>query len=93
MLVVLLIWDPWNVAHNARHEVTPDEVEEVCHDDPMTSATYEGRLRVIGQTLAGRMLTVILAPRNGDGTYYTVTARSASRKERRFYSESQGGNG
>ena len=22
-----LIWDSWNVAHSARHEVTPDEVE------------------------------------------------------------------
>ncbi len=26
-----LIWDSWNVAYIARHEVTSDEVEEVCH--------------------------------------------------------------
>jgi hypothetical protein len=25
-----LIWDDWNIAHIARHEVSPDEVEEVC---------------------------------------------------------------
>ncbi len=86
-MVVRLIWDPWNVTHIARHEVTPDEVEEVCHGDPMTSETYGGRLRVVGQTLAGRVLTLILAPRDDDGVYYTVTARSASRKERRLYRE------
>lgn len=55
-----LIWDDWNIAHIARHDVTPDEVEEVCHGDPMTSQTYKRRIRVIGPTETGRMLTVIL---------------------------------
>ena len=84
------MWDAWNVPHIARHEVTPEEVEEVCHGSPMTSATYEGRLRVVGPTDAGRMLTVILAPQ-GRGVYYPVTARPASRKERQVYKEQQGG--
>jgi uncharacterized protein len=82
-----LIWDTFNVAHIARHNVTPEEVEEVCHGTAFFSEnTYKGRLRVIGSNAAGRLLTVILAPQ-GRGIYYPVTARTASRKERRQYRE------
>jgi len=84
-----LIWDTWNVAHIARHQVTPDEVEEVCHDRPMTSDTYKGRIRVVGLTLRGRVLTVILAPRDQEGVYYPITARPADRKERGNYRKEQ----
>ena len=37
-----LIWDSWNITHIARHDVTPDEVEDVCHGDYMASQTYKG---------------------------------------------------
>lgn len=84
-----LIWDAWNVAHIARHDVTPEEVEEVCNGRPIASETYGGRIRLIGPTLGGAMRVVILAPRER-GAYYTVTARPASRKERRQYSEQMG---
>ena len=62
LFVRLLVWDSWNVAHIARHDVIPEEVEEVCHGEPVTSGTDKGRLRVVGATRNGRMLTVILAP-------------------------------
>lgn len=93
MIVVrLLIWNPWNVSHIAIHHVTMEEVEEVCHGPAMTSVTYEGRIRAVGPTGAGRMLTVVLAQRwEEEGTYYPVTARPASRKERRLYQEREGG--
>jgi len=92
IIVRRLIWDPGNVAHIALHAVTPDEVEEVCHSEPITSATHHGRLRVVGPTRAGRMLTVILDPEpDQDGVYYPVTARPASRKERRGYQQAKGG--
>ena len=84
-----LVWNSWNIAHIARHDVVPDEVEEVCHGDYMTSETYKGRIRVVGPTLAGRMLTVILAPK-GAGTYSTVTAHNASAGERKRYHELKG---
>jgi uncharacterized DUF497 family protein len=91
MLVVRrLLRDEWNVAPIARHEVFPEEVEEVCHGRPLTSATYNDRLRVIGPTALGRMLTVILAP-EGEAVYYVVTARPARRKERQRYSDETGG--
>ena len=86
-----LIWDAWNVAHIARHHVIPEEVEEVCHGQPITSQTYKGRLRVVGPTRRNRMLTVILAPTDNEGVYYPVTARPADRKERRNYEQQQRG--
>jgi uncharacterized DUF497 family protein len=82
-----LIWDTWNVAHIARHRVTPEEVEEVCHGQPITSQTYKGRLLVVGPTRRRRLLTVILAPTVDAGVYYPVTARPADRKERRRYEQ------
>jgi hypothetical protein len=85
-----LIWDPWNVGHILRHEVSPEEVEEVCHSDHIIRETYKGRLILIGPTVAGRLLAVVLAPEGG-GAYYPVTARPASRKERRKYGEEKGG--
>ncbi len=80
-----LVWDSWNVAHIARHEVTPDEVEEVCHGEYIVRQTYDDRLLLIGPTLSGRILVVILGPTEKVGIYYPVTARPASRKERGLY--------
>jgi uncharacterized DUF497 family protein len=87
-----LVWDAWNLAHIARHEVTPEEVEEVCGGGPMVEASYGGRFSVIGPTAWNRMLTVIVAPREERGTYYPITARSADKQERQdwsTYKESQ----
>lgn len=81
-----LIWEEWNVEHIARHAVTPQELEAICHGQFVASATYGGRLRLIGRTADGRLLTIILAP-EGAGIYCPVTARPASRKERHRYDE------
>jgi uncharacterized DUF497 family protein len=62
-------------------------VEEVCHGQPITSETYKGRIRVVGLTRSGQILTVILAPTPDAGVYYPITARPADRKERRNYRE------
>lgn len=80
-----LVWDSWNVAHIARHEVTPNEVEEVCHGEYIVRQTYDDRLLLIGPTLSGRILAVILDPTKKVGVYYPVTSRPASRKERGLY--------
>lgn len=79
-----LIWDPWNVAHIACHQVSPEEGEEVCHGSPLVQQGYQRRIVLIGPTLAGRMLAVVLDP-EGRGVYYPVTARPASHKERALY--------
>jgi uncharacterized DUF497 family protein len=84
-----LIWDSWNVAHIARHNVSPYEVEEVCQGNFMSSATYKGRIRVLGPTRSGRMLVIILAPRE-TRDYYTVTAHDANPPEERRYYQVKG---
>lgn len=86
-----LIWDSWNVGHIARHNVTPDEVEEACHTAPLVQETHSGRFLLTGPTANGRMLAVVLDPELETGVYYPVTARSADRKERRMYAERQKG--
>lgn len=84
-----LVWDDWNVAHIARHDVTPAEVEEVCQAHGMVLQGSKGRLVFIAPTHAGRLLAVILDPESDadQGVYYPVTARPAARKERRLYQQ------
>ena len=84
-----LVWDDWNVAHIIRHDVAPEEVEEVCNGEFIARGSYEGRVMLIGPTSSNRMLALVLAPRE-NGIYYTVTARPASRKERRLYQDEEG---
>ena len=81
-----LVWDNWNVNHIARHQVTPEEVEQVCHALHVVRESYKDRLLMIGPTRSGRMLAVVLDP-EGDDVYYVVTARVADRRERRIYQE------
>ncbi len=75
-----LVWDLGNVAHIARHRVVISEVEGLCHGTPEVWVTYAHRLRLVGPTRNGRMLTAILEPLE-DRLYRVVTARPASRKE------------
>jgi uncharacterized DUF497 family protein len=86
-----LVWDDFNVPHIARHDVTPDEAEVVCHGVHIVREAYGGRIMLIGPTLRRRMLAVFLAPELEADVYYPVTARRASRKERAIYDRSQKG--
>ena len=81
-----LIWNDWNVEHIARHEVEPEEVEQVCHGNFIASQTYKGRIRITGPTTDERMLAIILKP-EGDGKYYCVTAHDANKGETQRYHE------
>ena len=86
-----LVWDTWNVNHIARHGVIPTEAAEVCSNPVIVRQSYADRLVVVGPTNTGRMLAVILEPLDPDTrTNYVVTARPASRRERRLYREEVG---
>lgn len=80
------------MGHIARHQVSPEEVEEVCHGNPLVLTGHMARLIVIGPTAEGRMVAAILAPEEA-GVYYPVTARPASRKERALYRREKGEGG
>ena len=85
-----LLWDDWNRAHIARHQVTQEEVEQICQGDYIFWETYDGRILIVGETKMGRLISVVVGDK-GEGLYYPVTARPASRKERRRYLELKGG--
>ncbi len=78
------------MAHIARHEVTPEEVEQVCQGEPVVQVGAHGRLLVFGPAASGRVLTIVLDPEGSDA-YYPVTARPASRRERAIYASQRGG--
>lgn len=58
----------------------------MCHGLPLVQAGKKGRKLIIGPTKDQRMITVIL-DYEGNGKYYPVTARDASRKERKLYKQ------
>lgn len=89
--IVHLTWDSWNIDHIARHNVIPEEVEQVCHTDPVTQKGKKGRLLVFGPTKDDRMLAVILDPEEEKGVYYPVTAYKASNKLIKIYLNQKGG--
>lgn len=79
-----LDWNENRKEHIARHRVSLDEVEEVVFSKHYDVKTKQGRYRLIGQTENGRYLVVILEP--GDyGWFEPITARDATRNERRLY--------
>ena len=79
-----LEWDGWNEEHIARHGVTPDEAFQVVWNNHVITRARGNTFRVIGQTDGGRYLTLYVAPRSG-GSFYVVTARDATARERRAF--------
>jgi hypothetical protein len=82
-------WDSANTEHIARHNVTPEEAEEVIQNDPLDAPAVlrngEKRTVNLGKTDAGRVLVIVVTERND--MYRVVTARPAKKKERAFYSK------
>lgn len=85
-----LIWDEGNTAHIARHDVTPKEVEEVCHGQYLVKDAKAGRVMIIGSTKSGRALCIIIDPEAEERIWYPVTARPADKAERKKYTQETG---
>lgn len=79
-----LVVEPGREEHIAHHHVAIVEAEDVVFGTPYIRKERQGYLRLIGQTAAGRYLTVFIAPRGGEA-YGLVTARDATIRERRQY--------
>jgi uncharacterized DUF497 family protein len=80
-------WDAENVDHIARHDVTPQEIEEVFNDDPEYALNYtkdgEERFQAFGVTVQGRYLTVAYTER--EAMIRPITVWDMNRKERKNY--------
>lgn len=84
MVIKKLVWDEWNISHIVRHNVSPEEVEAVCKSKNLFNRWKNKLYRVIGQTEEGRYLTILLAKRLSQ-SYFPVTARDSTDKERKSF--------
>jgi uncharacterized protein len=86
-------WDEGNSRKNEKHGVTKAEVEQTFLNKPLIvvldikHSQQEPRLHALGRTDANRRLHTTFTVR-GDGTLIRpISARVASRKERKVYEE------
>ena len=76
-----LVFDEYNLAHIKKHGVTREEMEEVGKNFLYHRKTHTGRYLAVGR--AGLRIITLVIRRESQGKYYVVTARDASKKERR----------
>ena len=85
-------WDKHNAGHIAKHQVRPDEVEQVLLNSPIpvNEEIHNGEERFlnIGHTQAGKVLWVCWTLR--DGKMRPVTSWVASRDDREDYYAQKG---
>jgi hypothetical protein len=85
-------WDDANVQHLARHNVRPEEAEQVI----LNGTAYvefqienaEERFAVVGRTNSGRFLTLVLTERFG--AVRPITAWDSTREEEAQYWNAKG---
>lgn len=85
MEVDQLVWDQANSEHIwLKHKVSQDEVEQVVYDKEHKAVLLKnGRVLLLGASKEGRLISIVLSPKNIKKTiWYPVTARSPSKKER-----------
>lgn len=82
-------WDEHNTAHIARHQVTPEEVEDVFLGKFEILRNREKTYLALGSSATGRYLTVVfVVKKTSDGPVIRViTARPMSRAEKRGYAK------
>ncbi len=84
MVIGELYWDDENVQHIARHNVSPQEVEDVCFGVYIGKRESNQRYVLSGQTVAGRYLNVVIE-RVGKGVFRPITAFEMSDNYKRRY--------
>lgn len=83
--VVGFEWDEANIAHIARHNVAPEEAEQVFFDannaldEDIKHSTMEKRFVIIGKTEKGRLLYQVFTRRGNK--IRVISARDINKKE------------
>jgi uncharacterized DUF497 family protein len=86
-----LIWDARNKRHIAKHNVDPEEVEDVVFGNAFPERGEKlKRLVLVGKTEGERPLEVVLQ-NHGEGNWYPVTAYDASNENKAVYKRERGG--
>lgn len=76
-----LIWDNFNLNHFSKHRVTKLDIERGIDNVIYHEHGYLDRYVVIVKS--NEKILALIVSRKGPKTYYVVTARSASKKERK----------
>ena len=78
-------WDDRNIEHIARHNVLPDEVEDVAFDDePWIRKGRKGTRYMLGYTIGGRYLFIVYSLKN-KGIERVITAMDMDEKTKKLY--------
>ena len=87
-------WNQGNERKNAHsHDVSMQEAEAVFFNQPLIvtlddkHSQVEQRIRALGRTHEGRLLTVIFTLRANDTLIRVISARDMHRKERKEYEQ------
>lgn len=85
-------WDEANIAHIAKHDVLPEEAEDiffdlrnVLDDDVKHSTKNEKRFLIIGKTSQERILYQIFTIR--ENKIRVISSRTINKKEVKLYEE------
>ena len=78
-------WDKANIEHIARHQVVPEEAEEVFLNRHIVRNTRDGRYQAFGQTDEGRYLLVVYIQKKG--RIRIITARDMTSSERKYFTQ------
>ncbi len=84
MKIDSLYWDDENIEHIARHNVNPQEVEDVCFRTYIIEKESDQRYILSGQSANGRYLNVVIE-RVGKGLFRPITAFEMSENYKRRY--------
>lgn len=85
MEIIEFEWDDSNVEHILRHNVSPDEVEDVAFDDePWIKKGRKGTRYMLGYTTAGRYLFTVYVIKN-KGIARVITSMDMDEKTRKLY--------
>ncbi len=87
IVIRFLVFDETNLEHIKKHNVTRVEVEKIGKDFLYHRKTHTGRYLVVGR-VGSRIITMVFR-KETMGKYYLVTARDASKKERRDLNEKE----
>lgn len=84
MIVGNIQWDDENVAHIARHNVNPQEVEDICFGLHIGRKESNQRYILGGQTATGRYLNIVIE-RVGKSLFRPITAFEMSENYKSNY--------
>lgn len=84
MFLNIFEWDEENIEHILRHNVIPDEVEEVCVNKPYVRKSADKRYLVYGVTDSGRHIFIVGINKE-KGIFRTITARDMTDREKSLY--------